>query len=175
MRPMETEYPPYYKQYIDQVEGDDIIWVLENQVIEFHEFLNCIPDERLTFSYAEGKWTIAEVLGHIIDCERVFAFRAFCFGRNDSNHLPGFEQDDYIKSSNFNSRTLRSFLDEFNHLRKSNNILFGNFGEEALHRKGIANNKLVTVNALLFIMAGHLNHHLAVLKERYGIVVNQSA
>lgn len=167
MRPMETEYPPYYKQYINEVEGDDIIWVLENQLNDFRELVSTISEDKKTYSYAKGKWTIAELLGHVIDTERIFAFRALCFARNDPNPLPGFEQDDYIKYSNFNNRSIRSFIDEFTYLRKSNNILFGNFGEETFHRKGTANNKQVTVNALLFIIAGHFNHHMTFLKERY--------
>ena len=167
MRPAETEYTPYFKQYVDKVEGDDVIWVLETQLNDFLELIYSIPEEKKNYSYKEGKWTIAELLGHVIDSERIFAFRALCFARNDPNPLPGFEQDDYIKNANFNNRTLRSFVDEFTHLRKSNNILFSNFGEEALHRKGTANNKLVTVNALLYVIAGHFNHHMTFLKERY--------
>ena len=167
MRPMETEYTPNYKKYVDKVEGDDVIWVLETQINDFLELINSIPEEKKSYSYKEGKWTIAELLGHVIDTERVFAFRALCFARNDQTPLPGFEQDEYMKYSNFNSRTLRSFVDEFTHLRKSNNVLFGNFGEESLHRTGTANNKQVSVNALLYIIAGHFNHHMTFLKERY--------
>jgi DinB superfamily len=167
MRPKENEYAPYYKKYIDTIEGDDIIWVLNKQINEFLDLLETIPEEKKTHSYADGKWTIAELLGHVIDTERIMAFRALWFARNDPNPLPGFEQDDFIKYSNFNRRTLRSFMDEFTHLRKSNNILFGSFGEEALHRIGVSNNKQVSVLALLYIIAGHLNHHLAILKERY--------
>ena len=167
MRPKETEYASYYKKYVDTVEGDDIIWVLETQINEFHDFINSIPEEKKTHSYAEGKWTIAEVLGHMIDTERIMAFRAFWFARNEPGPLPGFEQDNFIKYSNFNRRSLRSLADEWTHLRKSNNILFGSFGEEALHRQGISNNKQVSVLALLYIIAGHLNHHRAILQERY--------
>jgi len=167
MRPKETEYAPYYQKYVDTVEGDDIIWALDKQINEFIEFINTIPEEKKTYSYAVGKWTTAEVLGHINDTERIMAFRALWFARNEPTPLPGFEQDNFIKYSNFNRRTLQSFMDEFSHLRKSNNILFGSFGEEALHRQGISNNKQVSVLALLFIIAGHLNHHVAVLKDKY--------
>jgi hypothetical protein len=167
MRPNETEYAPYYKQYVDTVEGDDIIWFLEKQINEFIEFINTIPEEKKTYSYAAGKWTIAEVLGHINDTERIMAFRALWFARNEPTPLPGFEQDNFIKYSNFNNRTLRSFAVEWTHLRKSNNFLFGSLGEEALHRQGVSNNKKVSVLALLYIIAGHLNHHMAILQERY--------
>ena len=167
MRPNETEYAPYYQKYIDTIEGDDIIWVLDKQINEFIEFINTIPEEKKNYSYAAGKWTTVEVLGHIIDTERIMAFRAFWFARNAANPLPGFEQDDFIKSADFNNRTIHSFADEFNHLRKSNNNLFGGLGEEALHRQGISNNRKVSVLALLYIIAGHMNHHVTILKERY--------
>ena len=167
MRPLENEYASYYKKYVDTVVGDDVIWVLNNQINDFLDLLETIPEEKKTHSYAEGKWSIAELLGHVIDTERIMAFRALWFARNEPSPLPGFEQDNFIKYSHFNKRTLRSFMDEFAHLRKANNILFASFGEEALHRKGVSNNKEVSVNALLFIIAGHLNHHMTILKERY--------
>ena len=167
MRPNETEYASYYKKYIDTVEGDDIIRVLDTQINEIIEFIRIIPEERKAYSYGAGKWTIAEVLGHINDTERIMAFRALWFARNEPAPLPGFEQDNFIKNSNFNNRTLKNFADEFIHLRKSNNILFRSFDEEALHRLGVSNNKNVSVLALLFIIAGHLNHHIKILKERY--------
>ncbi|MDR3610668.1 MAG: DinB family protein [Ignavibacteriaceae bacterium] len=167
MRPNTSDYPPYYQKYIDRVEGDDIIWVLNNQISECLDFLETIPEEKKLYSYAEGKWTIAQLIGHFIDTERIMTFRALWFARNEPVPLPGFDQDNFIKYSNFNRRTLRSFMDEWTHLRKSNIILFESFGEEALHRKGVSNNKEVSVLALLFIIAGHLTHHLAILKERY--------
>lgn len=167
MRPQKSEYAPHYSLYIDRIQGDDIIWVLDNQITEFTDFIDTIPEDKLNYSYAPGKWTIAEVLGHINDTERVMAYRAFWFARNAQSPLSGFEQDEFIKSANFNSRTLRSFTDEFVHLRKSNNCLFKNMGDEALLRHGFANNKDFSVNALLYIIAGHMDHHMAFLIERY--------
>ena len=167
MRPKETEYASYYKQYVDTVEGDDIIWVLETQVNEFHDFINIIPENKKTYSYEKGKWTIAEVLGHISDTERILSFRALWFARRTSTPLPGFEPDDFIKYANFNRRTLRDLLEEWIHIRKANNLLFANLGEESLHMQVTASNNPITVNALLSIIAGHLNHHMKILKERY--------
>jgi hypothetical protein len=167
MRPKENDFAPYYKHYVDQIEGDDIIWVLRNQVDEFHELLGGIPEEKKLYTYAPGKWTMAELLGHIVDSERIFAFRALWFARNDHNPLPGYSQDNFIKESNFNSRTINNLMQEWLYLRKSNIILFENFGDAALSRRGVSNNKEVTVLALMYIMAGHLNHHMAVLKEKY--------
>ena len=105
MRPAESEYTPNYKKYVDKVEGDDVIWVLETQINDFLELINSIPEEKKSYSYKEGKWTIAELLGHVIDTERVFAFRALCFARNDQTPLPGFEQDEYMKYSNMSDIT----------------------------------------------------------------------
>ena len=167
MRPKGNEYAPYYQRYIDQVVGEDINLILETQINEFMRLLETIPEDKKTFAYAEGKWTIAELLGHIIDTERIMAFRALWFARNDPNPLPGFEQDDFIQYANFNDRTLLSLAEEWTYLRKSNNILFKNFDESALQRRGVANYNQVTVLALLFIIAGHMTHHLKTLKEKY--------
>ncbi|MDR3665978.1 MAG: DinB family protein, partial [Ignavibacteriaceae bacterium] len=152
---------------VDRIEGDDIIWVLDKQISEFTEFIHNIPEDKKNYSYAPGKWTTAEVLGHINDTERVMAYRAFWFARKAPSPLSGFEQDEFIKVANFNNRTLQSFAEEFIHLRKSNNSLFKNLGEEALRQHGLANNKSVSVNALLYIIAGHLEHHITILNERY--------
>jgi uncharacterized damage-inducible protein DinB len=167
MRPKENDYDPYYQEYIDTIKGDDIILALDKQIITCLEFLESIPEEKKTYSYATGKWTIAEVLGHLIDSERIMAFRALWFARNDQSPLPGFEQDDYIKYGDFNKRTLKNLIEEWSYIRKSNNILFASFSEEALKRRGVANEKQITVLALLFIIVGHMNHHLDILKERY--------
>jgi hypothetical protein len=169
MRPLVNEYAPYYQGYIDQVKGDEIIPVLESQIDEFITLLKTIPEERKTYSYADGKWTIAELLGHIIDTERIMSFRALWFARSDPNPLPGFEQDDFVKIGGANDRTLDSLVDEWVHLRKSNNFMFKSFDKEALHRLGVANYNEVTVLALLYIIAGHCTHHLNILKEKYNI------
>jgi uncharacterized damage-inducible protein DinB len=167
MRPLVNEYAPYYKRYVDLVEGNEIVPVLESQINDFLSLMETIPEEQKAYSYAEGKWTIAELLGHIIDTERIMSFRAFWFARNDPTPLPGFEQDDYVKVAGFNNRTLLSIVEEWVQLRKSNIILIKTFDKDALHRRGVANYNQVTVQALLFIIAGHCTHHLSVLKEKY--------
>jgi len=167
MRPLVNEYVPYYQLYVDLVKGEEIIPVLESQIDEFISFVKTIPEEKKTYTYAEGKWTIAELLGHIIDVERVMAFRAFWFARNDPNALPGFEHDDYVKISGSNQRYLFELMDEWVQLRKSNILLFRSLDNEALHRRGTANYNEVSVLALLFIVAGHCTHHLGILKEKY--------
>lgn len=167
MRPSIDEYAPYYQSYVDLVGGNEIIPVLESQTDEFITLMKTIPEVKKTYTYAQGKWSIAELLGHVIDSERIMTFRALWFARNDTNPLPGFEQDDFVKSAGFNNRTLSSLAEEWIHLRRSNIILFKSFDNNALARHGIANNNNVTVLALLFIIAGHFTHHLNVLKEMY--------
>ncbi len=167
MRPKETEHIPYYKTYIDLVKGDEIIPVMESQIDEFLSLLKTIPEVKKTYTYAEGKWSVAELLGHIIDTERIMSFRALWFARSDPNPLPGFEQDDFVKTSGSNNRTLSDITDEWVHLRKSNILLFKSFDTDTLRRRGVANYNDITVLALLFVIAGHFTHHINILKEKY--------
>jgi hypothetical protein len=126
-----------------------------------------VPAEKEAWAYAEGKWTIREVVGHLIDGERVFGYRALCIARGETQNLPGFEQDDYLRTSPYNHIELEDLLSELRLVRLSNIAMFRNLDEEAWNRVGIANNSEVTVRALAFIMAGHLRHHMNVLRERY--------
>lgn len=167
MKPLVNEYAPYYQKYIDLVKGDEVIPALESQIDEFMSLVKTIPEEKKTYSYAEGKWTIAELIGHIIDVERVMAFRAFWFARKDPNPLPGFQHDDYVKTAGFNDRTLLSISEEWVQLRKANIAMFKSFNNEVLARRGVANKNEITVLAQIFIIAGHCSHHLNILKEKY--------
>lgn len=167
MRPAENEYAPYYKGYIEKIEGDDILNILLNQTKECQNILNSFPEHKGDYRYANGKWTIKQVIGHIMDTERVFAYRALCIARNEKQPLPGFEQDDYVNNGNFNSRNLFDLVYELRLLRESNLLLFKSFDDEMLNRRGTASGYDVTVNALLFMIAGHMQHHLDILKERY--------
>ena len=166
-RPTENDYAPYYKDYINYIEGDNIIKILRDQLSRTVKLVKSIPEEKGNYAYAKGKWSIKEVLGHITDSERIFAYRALCIARGEEKSLPGFEQDDYVREGNFNNRTLASLIDEFMQLRKSNIDLFTSFSEDALNRRGLANNYEVTVRAFLFIIAGHEFHHINILKEKY--------
>lgn len=165
-RPQADEFPVYYKGYIDTV-ADDVLLELENQIESLPKFLSAISEEKASFAYAEGKWTIKEVLGHMLDTERIMSYRALCFARQDATALPGFDENDYVKHAHFNDRTLQSLLDEFVVLRKSTMYLLKSFNQEELNRSGISNDKPITVRALIFILAGHVNHHQHILKERY--------
>lgn len=167
MNPLKSdEYPAIYSPYIDTVTGD-VTELLNEQLITFPEFLANIPAGKSEFAYAEGKWTIKEVIGHVIDTERVMAYRALRFGRNDTKELIGFEPDDFVANARFNERSLDSFVTEFVLVRKSNLELFNYFNEHELARKGIASERLTSVRAFMYIIAGHLNHHRNIIRERY--------
>src|SRR3989339_474502 len=123
-RPAETDYAPYYQHYINQVEGDDIISSLQQQYEEMQNIFSSVDDEKGNHAYAEGKWSIKELLGHVIDAERVFAYRAMSFARGETQPLPGFEQDGFVKEANFGNRSIASLLEEYKYLRLSNIFLF---------------------------------------------------
>jgi len=166
MRPKQGDYNIYYDRYISLID-DDVIKVLKTQLQTSLELLNQINEEKGNYSYEEGKWTIKELLGHVIDTERIFTYRALSFARNEKQSLPGFEQDEYVANGNFSSRSLEEMINEFRLVRESNIILFESFDAEILNRRGTASDNEVTVLALIFIIAGHEKHHMKILKERY--------
>lgn len=167
MRPKSSDYASYYDRYISKIQTEDIIIYLKNQEIEFCKLIDSISEKEGSFRYAEGKWSIKELLGHIIDTERIMSYRALCIARGEAKHLPGFEHDDYVSNGNFDDRTLTDLMDEFAHLRKSNIILFRSFNAEVMNRFGTASENKISVLALLFIIAGHLLHHQEILLEKY--------
>jgi hypothetical protein len=166
-RPQPEEYVPFYNTYISKVGDGDIIDILTKQHTDANTFLKAIPSDKALYAYADGKWSIKQVVGHIIDTERIMTYRLLRFARNDRNELKGFEQDDYITQSRFNEFGLDELIDEFFYLRKANLYLFKSLSAEEKKRGGLANDNPVTVNALLYIIAGHVDHHISILKERY--------
>lgn len=166
-RPNSSDYKPYQEAYIKTVEGDNILKVLEEQLKNIPEFLKSIPEDKGKYSYAEGKWTVKEVIEHITDTERIFAYRALCIARGEKIVLPGFEQDDYVRGANSNSRKISDLADEYRKVREANLSLFKSFDEEAINMRGNVNDYQITVNAILYVIAGHANHHLNILKEKY--------
>jgi uncharacterized damage-inducible protein DinB len=166
-RPDLTRVPDYFHNYINQTDGDDLMKVLKNQTLSFEEFLNEIPKSKRNYRYAEGKWSIKEVLQHIIDAERVFAYRALCFARKDATPLPGFEENDYAANSKADQRKWKDLIKEFETVRRSTETLFDSFDDEQLDTAGTASGKSNYVLAIGFIIAGHANHHIKVTKERY--------
>jgi DinB family protein len=166
-RPTESEYAPDYRGYIDQVSESDILPVLRAQMDELDVLLGRVEPPQETFRYAEGKWSIREIVGHLIDGERVFGYRAFCIARGEQQNLPGFDQDDYMLTSHYHQIELEDLLSELRLIRLGNIAMFRTLDEEAWSRIGLANNNSVSVRALAFTMAGHLRHHMNVLRERY--------
>ncbi len=166
-RPPASEYAPYQAGYVASVPDGDIFEILSRQRVEFPEFLRSFGEARGGHRYAPGKWSIKEMIGHINDTERVFAYRALRFARGDETPLPSFEQDDYVRTGNFDARTLASLADEFSHLRAATLDLFYHFDPDALARRGTASGFVVSVRAMAFVMAGHVAHHERVLRERY--------
>jgi uncharacterized damage-inducible protein DinB len=161
------EYNPYYKAYIEALGEVELMDTLKKQMLNYPEFLASIPKGKLTYRYAEGKWTVAEVLLHVLDSERVFQYRALRFARKDSTPLPGFDQDAYVPNSGANSRSLDSIIDEYKAIRSSTIALFESFDKDVLKEKGVASNAAMSVGALGFIMCGHQKHHRNILRERY--------
>ena len=166
-RPDKSEYDPYYERYVAFVENDDIFDKLASQPTTLKDLVTAMPEEQGKYRYAEGKWSIKEVLGHLIDGERMFAYRLFRISRGDETPIEGFEQDGYIENAHSDSRSFADLLEEFSLLRRANMIFFNNLTDDAWSRSGIANNVRISVRALAYIMAGHIDHHLAVLRERY--------
>ena len=166
-RPRSNEYPPHYNRYIDLIEGEDILTVLENQKQEMADLLNRFGEEAAHFRYAPDKWSVKEVIGHIIDVERIFAYRALRFARNDKTPLPEFDQENYIKFANFNSRTLIDIADEFRTVRESTLSMFFSFEDEILNYEGTASGFKFTVRAIPYIIAGHEVHHRIIIREKY--------
>ncbi|MDX6695140.1 MAG: hypothetical protein QOF02_2743 [Blastocatellia bacterium] len=166
-RPATGEYNPYYDKYISLVPDEDVLAVLRSQLESTLATLGGIDDEQANTGYAPGKWSIKELVGHVIDGERVFAYRALRFARGDQTPLNGFEQDDFVVGGNFNALRLSDLAEEFEHVRKATLSLFGHLSEEAWQRSGVASDSLVSVRALAYIMAGHEAHHMRILRERY--------
>lgn len=166
-RPETHEFAEYYNTYISLIDGDGVMPVLEAQTGELRAMIGDLPEEKGTFAYAEGKWTIKEFLSHLIDGERIFAYRVLRISRGDKTPIEGFEQDDYIETSNANNRSFSDLLDEFDHERQANLRLVKNLSDDAAARMGTASNNPVSARALVYIMAGHVKHHVRILQERY--------
>ena len=166
-RPMPNEYPEYYDRYVQLVPEGDIFEILEQQAANLVELLATVDEAKANYRYAPEKWSIKEVIGHLMDVERVFCYRALRFSRNDAEPLPGFDQDDYVANSNFSQRSLQDLLAEYQVLRQSTLLMLKGFDDEMLLREGIANDNEFTVRALMYIIAGHELHHLNILKTKY--------
>ena len=166
-RPVSAEYAPYYDHYISLVKGENSIAILETQQQEMYAFYESIPSKKWDFRYAEGKWSIREVLLHVIDTERVFAYRMLRASRNDQTSLPGFDENHYAPNSGADNRSVESLLEEYKAVREATLLLAKNCTAEQFSQHVVASNCTFTPRSLTFIIAGHEKHHQTIIKERY--------
>ena len=167
--PGADEFAPYYGRYISQLIGDDVLTALESQAVSTAKLLAATPESLAGHRYEPGKWSVREVVGHIADAERVFAYRALRFGRGDETALPGFDENIYVPGGRFERRTLADIVAEFATVRAATLTLFRSFDAPALACRGTASGQPVSVRALAAIAAGHELHHVKLLRERYGL------
>ena len=169
VRPESSEYAPFYHGYVASVPEGDVVALLRQSGRELLDTFATIPEDRGGFRYAEGKWSIREVIGHLIDAERIFTYRALRVARGDTTPLPAFDENEYVKTAGSDTRTLSNLAREFNAVRESSVQLFESLPDEAWGRVGVASGKDISARALAYITVGHAMHHLRILRERYGV------
>jgi hypothetical protein len=165
-KPRPDEYPKFAEGYVSLVKTTNVLELLGESKHTVFNLFSSMSDERAMYAYSDRKWTLKQVLGHMTDTERTFAYRAFCFSRNNVE-LPGFDQDIYVNNTDFNSRAIQSLADEYKVTRESNLFLYRSFSEDQLLRNGIASTSPVTVRGLVYMTAGHELYHLKLIRERY--------
>ena len=168
-RPAADEFLPYYGRYIDLVPDGNLVDLLADQQADTLRMLRRVDDERGLFAYAPGKWSIKEVIGHLSDAERVFAYRALRFARGDAQPVAGFDENAYVPAGRFNERPIKDLIDEFQAIRAATVHVFRYLSEDELARRGVANGNPISVRALGYVIAGHERHHAKLLRERYGL------
>ena len=166
-RPAPSEYAPHYGRYIDRVPEGDLAAQLEGQMQELDHLLADLPENSGSFRYAEGKWSLKELVGHLTDTERIMAYRLLRIARGDRTPLAGFEQDDYVHASRADARPLRALATEFTAVRRATLALVQSLDEEAWMRQGTASGQPVSAAALAHVIAGHVAHHLEIMVDRY--------
>jgi len=168
-RPEAAEYAPFYAGYVARVSEDDVLAALSKQQDEVRALARSLPLAKESFRYADGKWSVREVLGHLVDGERVFGYRAFCFSRGEQAAMPGFDENEYVAAASADRVPAAELADEFAAVRASNLAFLRRLSAAEAARVGTASGKPISVRALAYIMAGHPRHHLTVLRERYGV------
>ena len=166
-RPQDDEYIPYYGKYIGLVPDGDLVDTLRTQIRETLSLLRAIPEDRASYRYAPGKWSIKEVVGHLADVERIMTYRALRIARADATPLPGFDENAYVPAANFEARSLGSLAHELAEVRRATVAFFETLEPTVAARRGSANNNEISVRALAYIVAGHERHHVKILRERY--------
>ncbi len=166
--PTPEEYAPFYADYVQRAaQTEDVIAALPKQIEEIQNALGKLSDAQALFKPAPTEWSIKEVVGHINDTERIFSYRLLRVSRGDATPLPGFEQDDYVRASNFDSRALPDLIQEFEHLRNANILAIKNMSTDAALRRGIVSGATISARGLIYMLAGHVAHHMASLHEKY--------
>ncbi len=166
-KPLNTDYPQYFGRYINQVSEENLSDAFKNQFPQIEIFLHSVDEDKSTYAYAPGKWTLKELLQHIIDGERIFDYRALCFARKETISLPSFDENLYAGNSNANARSWKSLSNEFINVRRTTEDLYNSFSDETLQQKGTANNNSSSVLSLGYIIIGHVTHHIKVVEEKY--------
>ncbi len=174
-RPGSDDCAPHFAGYVSLVPETDIVKVLRDQIREVDELVKGIPAEHAGFRYASEKWSIREVIGHLADTERILSYRATCLARGEQAELPGFDENEYVRTALFDQWSLAELGAEFDALRRANVLLFEHLSGEAWRRSGVVNRNPITVPALAWIMAGHVRHHANILRERYFAMLPNTA
>jgi uncharacterized damage-inducible protein DinB len=168
-RPAATDYAPAYAGYIAEVTEEDILAALAAQSTETQKLLASLDESKAAYRYAKAKWSVKEVLGHMTDAERIMGYRALAIARGETQPLPGFEEDDYVRNASFDAWKLGDLAEQYALVRRSTLLLFRNLPDDAWDRRGNANGREITPRALAWVVAGHELHHVKVLRERYRV------
>jgi uncharacterized damage-inducible protein DinB len=174
-RPSTNEYGDYYQGYVDKVVPGNIFEILSDQMNETVSLIKKLNEESALYRYADDKWTVKEVIGHMIDSERVFTYRAMSFARGEQCDLPGFDQDAYVKAADFNKRSLGNLETEYTAIRESTLAFFSSLSDRKLQLVGRANGYNFTVRAMIYIIAGHERHHLDLLQSKYNLTLKKAS
>ncbi|MEJ7627248.1 MAG: DinB family protein [Ferruginibacter sp.] len=166
-KPAVGSYPAYFENYVNQVPENDLFEAIKNQQIIVETYFKNIDEEKSNYAYAPGKWTLKEMLQHVIDTERIFNFRALAFARKDHASLPGFDENNYAANSNANQREWKGIFEELIAVRRSTDFMFNSFDINMLNATGISNNNPASVLAMGFVTVGHLYHHINIIETRY--------
>jgi uncharacterized damage-inducible protein DinB len=168
-RPNPTDYAAPHAGYVDLVDEDDILSAMQEQSSSTQKLLAGLDESRAAYRYGEGKWSVKEVIGHIVDSERIMGYRALCVARGESQSLPGYDENDYVANASFDSWKLGDLAEAYALARRANLVFFHNLPDEAWSRRGTANQYPVSVRGLAYVIVGHERHHLKVLREKYNV------
>lgn len=174
VHPQENEYGDFYNGYIRLVEPPNVIQTLIQQGQQVYALIQTLTNEQANYRYAEGKWSVKEIIGHLVDTERIMSYRALCISRGEQTALPGYDHNTYVQEADFDQRSMQSLSTEYDALRNANISMFNSFTPKQIEQTGTANDVTVSVCALAFIIAGHEKHHLNILEEKYGISTSTS-